>query len=71
MERRWTQNQSRHNGSEKSNSGHPAHSQRPQSLSYVTERVSQGVTIRMDRRERESYSEAESNKRESAEWNCD
>ena len=63
MERRWTpQSQSQHNGGEKSNSGRPARSQRPQSLSYVTGRVSQGVTIRRDRRKRESYSEAESNK---------
>jgi hypothetical protein len=40
MSRRWTQNQSQHNGGEKSNSGRPAPSQRIQSLSYVTERVS-------------------------------
>ena len=69
MERQWTQNQSQHNGGEKSNSGRPARSQRPQSLSYVTKRVSQGVTIRRDRRKRESYSEAESNKRDSEEQN--
>jgi len=63
MERRWTQNQSQHNGGEKSNSGRPDRSERPQSLSYMTGRVSQGVTIRRDRIKRDSYSEVEWNKR--------